>query len=70
MASCSVYAELLSDEFDLIGAHVTLLQHRNLALGLTQVKEQLLLFRTGAHLHQRPERKMYSWIEARIHHTA
>src|SRR5262249_42881453 len=48
------YAELLSDEFDLIGAHVTLLQHRNLALGLTQVKEQLLLFRTGAQLHQRP----------------
>ena len=31
MASCSVYAELLSDEFDLIGAHITLLQHRNLA---------------------------------------
>jgi len=25
------YAELLSDEFDLIGAHITLLQHRNLA---------------------------------------
>ena len=40
--------------FDLVGPHVALVEHRDLALGLAQVEEQLLLVGRGAHLHQRP----------------
>ena len=47
-------AEPLGDDVHLIGAQVALLQRRDLALGLAQVEEQLLLVGGGAHLHQRP----------------
>jgi len=47
-------AEALGDEFDLVRAHVALIEHRNLALGLAQVEEQSLLVGRSAHLHQRP----------------
>src|SRR5712692_7984280 len=47
-------AETLGDELDLVGPQVALFQRRDLALGLAQVEEQLLLVGGGAHLHQRP----------------
>ena len=47
-------AEALGDELDLVRAHVALIEHRNLALGLAQAEEQFLLVGRGAHLHQRP----------------
>ena len=42
----------------------------DMALGLAQIEEQLLLRRGGAHLHQRPGAQEYSWIAALIHHMA
>ena len=54
ITSCSVTPSRLAMSFDLIGAQVALLERGDLALGLAQVEEQLLLVRGGAHLHQRP----------------
>ena len=47
-------AQPLGDQLDLIGPHVAFLERGDLALGLAQVEEQLLLVGGGAHLHQRP----------------
>src|SRR5436190_10441679 len=43
-----------SKAYNLVRSHVALVEYRNLALGLAQVEEQLLLVDGGAHLHQRP----------------
>src|SRR6516162_4355698 len=48
------HAEAFGDELDLVRAQVALFQRRDLALGLAQVEEQLLLVGGGAHFHQRP----------------
>ena len=48
------HAKPLGDELDLVRAQVALVEHSNLALGLAQVEEELLLIGGGAHLHQRP----------------
>ena len=47
-------AQLGGDGLDLFGAQVALLQRGDLALGLAQVEEQLLLVGRGAHFHERP----------------
>src|SRR5215831_13048064 len=47
-------AEPPGDDLHLIRSHVALVEHRNLALGLAQVEEQLLLVCRGAHLYQGP----------------
>ncbi len=49
-----VDAQPLGDDLDLIGPQVAFVERGNLALGLAQVEEQLLLVGGGAHLHQRP----------------
>ena len=47
-------AEALGNQLHLVGVQITLVQRGDLALGLAQVEEQLLLVRGGAHLHERP----------------
>src|SRR5260221_333978 len=48
------HAQPFGDELDLIGTQVALFQRGDLALGLAQGEEQLLLVGGGALLHQRP----------------
>ena len=47
-------AKTLGDQLDLIGLEIAFLERGDLALGLAQVEEQLLLIGGGAHFHQRP----------------
>ena len=48
------HAEALGDDLHLIGTKIALVERGDLALGLAQVEEQLLLVRGGAHFHERP----------------
>src|SRR5712671_7512121 len=46
--------EAFCDELNLVGAKIALFERGNLALGLTEIEEELLLVRGRAHFHERP----------------
>src|SRR5262249_41174106 len=48
------HPEIGRDLLDLIGTEITLLQGLQLALGLAEIEEQLLLACRGAHFHKAP----------------
>jgi hypothetical protein len=54
MTSLSSTPSLVAISADLVGMQVAVLEGGDLALGLAQVEEQLLLRGGRAHLHQRP----------------
>jgi hypothetical protein len=48
------HAEPPGNDLDLVGPQIALLHRRDLALGLAQIEEKLLLVGGRAQLHQRP----------------
>ena len=70
MTSCSDTPSLVAIVVDVLGREIAFLERRDLLLALRRLKNSFFWRAVVPIFTRDQERRMYSWIEARIHHMA